>query len=806
MRSAIIGFVSGAGLLQMQGDLPSVFLLLILAVLTLALGAVTRILRNSPAKIAVHIVAGTIAGFVWAACFAHYYLADELPRELEGKDITVIGTVNSLPHRFEQGVRFNFSVEEIRNEEAHLKVPSRIALSWYSGYGDAGLGPQAMIRPGERWQLTVRLRRPHGNANPYGFDYEAWLLEQKLRATGYVRPDAQAGDKNMRLESFVPGLRHAIERLRFELREKIQHALAGKKYAGIVVALVVGDQRGIHHSDWEVFNRSGIGHLISISGLHITMISGLFAALVSGLWRRSFFTDLQLPLLLPAQKVAALAGALAALIYVALAGFGIPAQRTLFMLMVVAAALWFGRIASVSTILCLALGVVVLLDPWAVLWPGFWLSFSAVAIILFVSTGRAPSLPDGRSERIKSKFAAFNMAARLQLAITLGLVPLTMLLFGQVSLVSPLANAIAIPLISLIVTPLCLIGSFLPFSWGDVLLSASHALIGWLAELLTGLSDFSFAVWSAPVPEWWMFIGALWGTAWLLAPRGWPLRWMGMLAWMPLLLNVPEHPGKGELWVTAFDVGQGTAVLVETERHRLLYDTGPVYTPEADGGNRVVVPYLKARGISELDAVMISHNDNDHSGGALSVFETIGVRRTFSSLAQDSPIVQHAPKHERCQSGQAWNWDGVQFEVLFPAPERYLEEKGKPNTRSCTLKVTVGDYALLLPGDIEAAQERELIAVGAHKLAASVLLAPHHGSGTSSTLPFLRAVAPKAAVFQVGYRNRYRHPKEEVYERYRELGVERFRSDDSGAVSVRFGKGMEISEYRKQNPRYWHGR
>jgi competence protein ComEC len=807
MQSAIIGFVAGIGWLQLQASLPSPFLMIVLAAAAVILCVWVRYFSSILVKIAMHAIVGSFAGFVWAAGFAHFYLADELPRELEGTDITVVGTVDSLPYRFEHGVRFNLAVEQAQDASGgSLKLPSKIALSSYSGY-DSNTGYAiGAIQPGERWQLNVRLRRPHGNANQYGFDYEAWLLEQKLRATGYVRPDVKAAHKNARLHSFVPSAKHYVENLRSQLREKILTALPDKEYAGVIVALVVGDQRGIAQSDWEIFNRSGIGHLISISGLHITMIAGLFAAIVSVLWRRSFFTNLQLPLLLPAQKAAALSGALAALVYVALAGFGIPAQRTLYMLAVVAAALWYGRITSVSSVLCLALGTVLVIDPWAVLSPGFWLSFSAVAIILFVSAGRAPRLQTDESGEAESRVLDLLAAARLQLAITVGLVPLTMLLFGQVSLISPIANAVAIPLISFVVTPLCLIGSFLPLSSARMLLDLSHALVEWLAGVLTLLTKFSFAVWSAPVPPWWMFLIALVGTIWALAPRGWPVRWIGVLGWIPLLLNMPMHPDKGEMWATAFDIGQGMAVLVETEQHRILYDTGPVYTPESDGGNRVIVPYLKARGITVLDAVMISHNDNDHSGGAISVFNEIDVRKTFSSLDFDSAIVQRAPDHSRCQAGQAWTWDGVQFELLFPVPESYERERAKPNTRSCTLKITVGDYALLLPGDIEAAQESELMNADAQKLAASVLLAPHHGSGTSSTLPFLQAVSPKMALFQVGYRNRYRHPKQEVYERYRELGIERFRNDESGAIALHFGQGIKVSEYRKQVPRYWHGR
>jgi competence protein ComEC len=248
------------------------------------------------------------------------------------------------------------------------------------------------------------------------------------------------------------------------------------------------------------------------------------------------------------------------------------------------------------------------------------------------------------------------------------------------------------------------------------------------------------------------------------------------------------------------------ALLVETERHRLLYDTGPFYSPESDGGNRVIVPYLKARGIDSLDAVMISHNDSDHSGGALSIFEEIQVGWVSSSLGFDSEIVRVAPDHRRCAAGQEWSWDGVQFEMLHPAIVSYDSDKWKPNARSCTLKITLGRQSILLPGDIEAKQEAELMKSSPDKLHASVLLAPHHGSGTSSTELFLDAVKPDIALFQVGYRNRYRHPKQEIYDRYGDLGIRRLRSDDSGAITLRFGARLDVVEYRADHARYWYGR
>lgn len=810
MRRAILGFVAGAAWLQTQAALPSfgviVILLAGLTVLLLAARFMPRFAQIRLVSLPFPVICGVFTGFIWAALFAHHYLQQELPSEWEGRDITVIGTIDSLPDRFEQGVRFHFKVERVLPADGAMPVvPDRLALSWYAGFRGDDTQVLGNVQPGERWQLTVRLRRPHGNANPYGFDYEAWLLEQKLRATGYVRPDKNAVGKNQRIDAFVFSFTSVVECSRGWLRDRINAALQGRDYAGVIVALVIGDQRGVSQSDWKVFNRTGIGHLISISGLHITMVAGLFASLVFALWRRSFFTGVQLPLLLPAQKAAALAGAAIALLYVLLAGFGVPAQRTLYMLTVVAMALWFNRIASVSHVLCAALGVVILLDPWAVLWPGFWLSFGAVAIILYATVGRTQSWQSNESYRGRL-ITMLKSASLTQYAVTLGLVPLTMLLFGQVSLISPLANAVAIPLVSFIVTPLALIGSVLPATLSAWVLGAAHECVAGLAWVLNKLSALPAAVWSAPIPSWWIFACALAGTVWMLAPRGWPVRWLGLAGWLPLLLNAPTAPQQGEMWVTAFDVGQGMALLVETPHHRLLYDTGPYYSPESDGGNRVILPYLRGRGIVRLDALVVSHSDNDHSGGALRILEEIAVARTSSSLPTEHPIVQAAPAHERCEAGQAWHWDGIRFEMLHPTPGSYESAKWKPNARSCTLKITAGSHSILLAGDIEAVQESELVASQGENLRSAVLLAPHHGSGTSSTFPFLQAVRPELALFQVGYRNRFRHPKAEVYERYGDMGIRRLRSDEAGAVALQFGTSLHFREYRTEHARYWHGR
>ncbi|TFW09682.1 DNA internalization-related competence protein ComEC/Rec2 [Oxalobacteraceae bacterium OM1] len=716
--------------------------------------------------------------------------------------MTVVGTVASLPDAIDRGTRFTFDVERAA-APGSAPIPPRIVLSWYADQrrGDAQELPS--VQPGERWQLTVRLRRPHGNANPDGFDYEAWLLEQGIRATGTVRNDNAA---NQRIAAFVPGMHSVVERARGWLRDRIFAALPGRPYAGVIVALVIGDQRGVSQSDWQVFNRTGIGHLVSISGLHITMIAGMAAALIGALWRRSFFIGSELPLRLPAQKAAALGGAVMACVYVLLAGFGVPAQRTLYMLCVVAFALWSGRMASVSHVLCAALAVVVLLDPWAVLWPGFWLSFGAVATILYASVGRAGEFEHGNADWRTRAWNTLHAGTHTQYVVTVGLVPLTMLLFGQISLVSPIANALAIPLISCLVTPLALAGSVAPAPLIGWLLGLAHWLVEQLAALLSWLSALPHAVWTAPLPAWWIFSCASLGMLWLLAPRGWPVRWLGLIGVVPLVLNVPTHPKAGQVWVTALDVGQGNALLVETANHRLLYDTGPALSPQSDAGSRVIVPYLKTRGIGRLDALMISHSDADHSGGARSVLEALPVGWVSTSLLLDHAIVNAAADHRRCLAGDAWTWDGVRFELLHPVPAVYESAKFKPNAHSCTVKITAGNESILLAGDIEATQEAELVERDATALRADVLLAPHHGSGTSSTLPFLQAVQPRIAVFQVGYRNRYHHPKPEIYARYADLGIERLRSDDAGAIALQLGDGVRAREYRKEHARYWYGR
>jgi len=725
-------------------------------------------------------------GYFYAAAWAQWRLAERLTPQWEGVDLGVTGVVAGLPQPFERGVRFDFDVEQV--EPAAARLPRRIALAWYNGSSREEFQDIAFIRAGERWRFSVRLRRPHGSANPGGFDYESWLLQRAIGATGYVRPGGTE-----RLDDLVLRPAYLIERVREILRERHWDTLSGYPYAGILIALAMGDQNAIDARQWQLFARTGVSHLMSISGLHVTMVASLLAALVHWLWRRSS----TLMLALPARKASALAGFLAALAYCLIAGFAVPAQRTLYMVGVVALALWANRISSVSRVLCLALLLVLLLDPWAVLAPGFWLSFGAVAVILYVATGRL------RSGHAHAPGQSLVQWGRIQWAITLALAPLLLVWFQQISLVSPLANAVAIPLVSLVVTPLALAGSVLPL---DFILELAHAAMAAQMWLLEWCDRLPLAVWQQHAPAAWTVVLALGGCAWLLLPRGVPARWLGLPLMLPMFAVAPLAPAPGAAWVTVLDVGQGLAVMVQTERHALLYDTGPAYSPDADSGTRVILPFLRASGIARLDAVVLSHDDNDHAGGAASVLSGLPVGILYSSLAAGHPALLVAPAYRPpCAAGQGWVWDGVRFDMLHPTAGSYAADGIKANDRSCVLKISAAHGALLLSGDIETRSEAELLERARDELRADVLVVPHHSSHTSSTEEFIAAVRPRWAIIPTGYRNRFGHPKEDVVERYRISGARLLRTDSAGAVLVRFdATGIGVEPYRELRKRYWH--
>lgn len=778
MLAALLAFVFGAWCLQQQPVLPPLTWLLILIPIALLL---YRLHQHAIARMVILIPLATLAGFFWASAFAQHRLADALSPALEGKDIQVIGVVASLPQSHDRGQRFEFNVEQTRTPLVH--VPTRISLNTYPvGFGRSAAGHNTVFRAGERWQLTVRLKRPHGTYNPHGFDFEAWALERNIRATGYIRNEAS----NRRLNALAKQPGYWLEHLRENLRQHIQQTLENKPYEPVLRALAIGDDSSIRRAEWTVFQRTGVIHLMSISGLHITMISGLMFALTQALWRRSK----RLPLRLPARKAAVVVGMGTALLYALIAGFAIPAQRTVYMLTVVALALWWGRNVTFALVLAWALAVTVLLDPWAVLAPGFWLSFGAVTVMVYACGSRL--------QRPHWLVEAFHS----QWAVTLGLMPLLLALFQQTSLIAPVANAVAIPLISLLITPLTLLGAVLPL---DFVLQIAHQLMAWCMLLLQHLSHLPDATWQQASPPWWALLLAFLGVLWMLLPRGFPARWLGLVYCAPLFLVTPPSPPPGSMHIAVLDVGQGLAVLVQTANHALLYDTGPRYSSETDSGNRIIAPYLRAAGISRLDGMMVSHNDDDHSGGALSILHEVPTRWLVSSLPHPHAILAVAAQPRRCFAGQHWEWDEVRFDMLHPTMASYADAKLNDNARSCVLKITSRYGSVLLPADIESPSEQLLVETAANTLVADVLVVPHHGSKTSSSEAFIAQVHPAIAILTTGYRNRFGHPREEIVTRYQQAGSKIYRSDKDGAMLLDFSRdGIAVRSWRAITPRYWH--
>lgn len=761
MRTGIVAFLLGMVLLQQLPHLPDGqwgWLLL----LTLPL-SFTRF------RLAPLVWCGN--GFLLALIHANMLLASALAPALEGQDLLLEGVVATIPEQRGRLWRFEFEVEGVLTSDVALEqLPQRLRLNWYNN------APRLDV--GERWQLRVRLKQPHGFMNPGGFDYEGWLYRHAIRATGYVRD----GDDNRRVG--MAGLSWQVDRWRSALSRQMDVALPQQEFRGIIKALAIGKQDEIGEAQWTTFLKTGTNHLVAISGLHVSMIAGLAFFLLRWLWGRSA----RLALRWPAQKAGAVAAIAAALIYAALAGFSIPTQRTLIMVVVFMVALIAQRYRRPSDGLLLALLIVLLLDPLAVMDAGFWLSFGAVAFIFLGMGGRLAA------------HGLWWKWGRVHLLMALALAPVTLLLFQKTSLVSPLANFVAVPWISLVVVPLVLLGSLLLViapALGTLLLELANGSLGWV---------WPFLQWCAALPASqlyhaftadWVVIPATIGVVWLLAPRGWPGRWLGGV-WLATAFLLPHpRPASGEAWFTLLDVGQGLAAVVETQHHLLVFDTGPRFSDTFDTGEAVILPFLLQRGVKRVNTLVISHGDNDHIGGAESLLEFFPVARLLTSAPEK--LGAHHP--EPCRAGQRWQWDGVEFAMLNPSAELAKKE----NNNSCVLKVTAAAGALLLTGDIEKQAERALLSRDAAQLRADLLVVPHHGSKSSSTDEFIAAVAPRWALFPVGYRNRFNFPRPEVVARYQEHDIALLESGNLGAISVRLGlDGVSLPEgYRTTAGHYW---
>jgi len=762
MVAIALAFLAGNGFLQVLPRLPEPsWAAVLLAGLALAVAW-----RCAP-------LVGAVSGFAWAWGWAVFFLAHDLPAALEGEDLPVIGIVSSLPGLTASGLRFDLEVEEWPGSGVQW-LPRRLDLTWYD--------PAVELRPGERWQLTVRLRRRHGFANPGGMDHEAQLFREGVGATGYVRNDG-----NRRLAE--AGWSSAVLAVRGRIARRLSEALPDSRMLGVIQGLAVGERQQMPAEQWRVFAATGTSHLMAISGLHIAMVAALGAGLggwlvrLPGMQRRRF----------SAVDGRALGCMLAGVSYAALAGFGVPAQRTVLMICVYCGSRLLRRELRASQAFALSLVGVLLVDPFAPLSVGAWLSFGAVGAILMLLAGRIRSGPSGLAAKCREFLT-------LQWAVTLGLVPLAMLIFGQVSLMSPVVNLLAIPFFTWLVVPLVLLGSAALFALpplGGVLLAGANALLEAAWPLLAHAASLG-AVWHSPDPPLWAKGLLCFGAALVIAP-GFPAsRLVGLLCCLPAALWRPEPLPQSAFRLTTLDVGQGLAVVVRTRSHALLYDAGPAFQSGSDTGERVVVPYLYSRAIRRLDAVIASHGDLDHVGGFQSVLPLVPVAEVLAGPSVRLPgvVLRH------CERGQRWEWDGVRFEVLHPlAGARF---RGDNNT-SCVLRITGAGGTALVPGDIEREAEHALVDSGQVGPAA-VVVAAHHGSRTSSTAAFVEAVHAQYVLVSAGYRNRWGFPRPDVVARWRGSGATVLDTAASGAIDVVLGPGgiaVPVAR-RRQSVRYWH--
>ena len=761
MIQIVVPFIAGILLLQFQADLPALSWLFLLPLILIT----WRVAWLRP------LLFGCL-GFLWALINAHWFLNSTLDPLMESKDLLAEGVIVSLPEQRERRTRFRFEIETLRFQGQSYPSPGRIQLNWYR------YAP--LLKVGERWQLQVRLRRPHGFMNPGGFDYEGWLFREGVHATGYVR----AAPENRKLADRDSS--YLLQSLRQSLRDKIYSAVPNPSIAGIIVALVIGDRSGLSREQWDLFARTGTNHLVAISGLHVGIVAGLLFFLFRWLWSRSS----RLCLYLPAPQAAAVSSISAALLYAALAGFAVPAQRALIMLAVVMGGVLLRRQQRASHVLSLALLLVVLIDPQAVMAAGFWLSFAAVGVILYGLSGHV------------SRAGLWQKWGQVQWVVAVGLAPLLLAWGMQVSLFAPLVNMLAVPLFSLFVVPMALLSS--------LILLVSDGLGGlmlwplvWLLEVTVGVLDVvsaqPYAAWEqGGIPAWTWFPAVI-AVLLLLAPAGLPGRWLGTIFLLPLFLVRPQQPADGELWFTLLDVGQGLSAVIQTQSHALVFDTGARFSDDFDAGSAVVAPFLHELGVSHIDRLVLSNADNDHAGGAPKLVEKIPVHEILSG--EPGEIVWG--NAQQCTNNEVWRWDGVTFRFLNPT--QITQNSG--NNASCVLLVENTAGRILLTADIEKEAEAWLLNNMPEQLAADIVQVPHHGSKSSSTYNFVKAVSPGYALVAAGYRNRYHFPRPEVVQRWQAAGAELLNTANQGAIRYRLHPVEGIvgpESYRMDAKRYWH--
>lgn len=757
MLAWTLAFSSGIVFLLQFSDIPSYWVYISIPIFSLLT------ICNSKFKILLIFC----IGFCWAFFRIDLMMTNDLKPYIEGKTILLNGVVTSLPSSHDDHIKFLFKVDHILDKKMSLTEPILVRLNWYK--------TKTIPAPGERWQFKAKLKRPYGFMNSGGFDYETWVLRQGIKATGYIK-NSKLNKKQLESESYY------FERLRHILSDRIKSIL-DKPLLGLVLALSIGDRSQLTAEQWQVFKNTGTSHLIAISGLHLGLITGFIYFLVNALWRRSHHATL----LMPAPIVAIIVAFLGAVIYAGLAGFSLPTQRALIMIGVYLISLFAVKKILPLNVVCIAIILILINDPLSIVAVDFWLSFTAVILILFITQYRL------------DKLSNLNRWLKLQCLLSIAIMPVIIFWFKQIPVYSVLANAVAIPVIGFLIVPITFLATFLIFllpEFAIYLYSLVEKIndISW--SYLHYLSQQQYAVVSIPASHIGAFFLALVGVLILIMPRGLPARWVGLFYLLPLLFPQTPRLQPDEFKLTQLDVGQGLSALIETQNHVLVYDTGARFSERFNIGDAVLIPYLRAKGFNELSMLMISHGDNDHIGGANALIKRIKINRILTSTPEKFSV-----DTEICTKGNKWIWDEVVFEILHPA----LESNFIGNNASCVLKVSSRYGTVMLTGDIEKQAEKSLLADLAQQLKADILLVPHHGSKTSSTSEFINAVNPDYAFFSAGYNNRFGFPKQDIIERYKIFGVETLISFETGELSANFDKsGLIVEQFRQKRRRFWH--
>ncbi len=735
---------------------------LAIALAALVIGGTAGVFRALPRWPWVLTAAG-VFGFALAGGHARHAFDVRLPISLERQDVRIRGDVVDLPERDVRRTQFLLRVDDDASQADALRG-RLLRIAWY----DSG-APARTVAAGSRWEFDARLRAPRGLRNPGWFDSERHALANRLTAIGYVRNAATAR------EIAAPA---GLQAWRARMADRIDAALQSP-VSRFIRALALGDTRGLDDRDWATLRATGLTHLIAISGFHVGLVAGFVALGMSLAWR----AIPALARLMPRPVAMAFAAVAGAVLYTAVAGFALPTVRTTLMIAVVAAVRCARRAHSAFDALSLAVIAMVFVDPLSLLGAGFWLSVGGVAWLLWC-------LPNGDGGVLRS-FASAQAVA------TVGLLPLTVALFGQASFAGPFANLVAIPWWSLVVVPLALLGAGL---------EALHAGLGalpwraagfafdatWPAFEALGESRFAFA-W-LPEARWFALPMAALAAFWCLLPRGVPGKPLAMLLWLPLLWPSRALPPHGAFRIDVLDVGQGLSALVRTKSHALLFDMGPASHDGYDAGERAVVPALRALGVRALDVAVVSHADNDHAGGWDAVRRALPVRDSHAPEGSPTPVAS------RCIAGREWARDGVRFRYLHPTEHfPYLG-----NDAGCVLRIDGAHGSALLTGDIGEVVERTLRRRDAAALRVDVVLIPHHGSEGSSDPAFIRATGARVALVATGANNRFGHPRDAVVERWCRAGAHVLDTAAGGALRVDVGlNGVKTAARRETHARLW---